>query len=206
MMRRWFDRLGAAPTRRGFVLLAGALATGYFLVRMIEGAEFFGSFMEAAAIAFATMVLLATTHNLLSGDDVEEAEMAGARVRFGTARKAVGALARRVDAHTRATGQRLLDLEREVFKETTSGSNRQEKTVLPATRRTAPDGTRRMGERSGSSNGRPSPHERREQIVREDKKLKRDVDDALEEWDRLLEDDPPKRARTAAPERMRERA
>lgn len=52
-----------------------------------------------------------------------------------------------------------------------------------------------MGERNGSRNGHPSPHERREQVVREDKELKREVDDALKEWDRLVEGD----SREAAP-------
>jgi hypothetical protein len=46
-----------------------------------------------------------------------------------------------------------------------------------------------MGERNGTRNGRPSPHERREELVREDRQLKREVDDALQEWDRLLEAD-----------------
>jgi hypothetical protein len=47
-----------------------------------------------------------------------------------------------------------------------------------------------MGERNDSQNGQPSPHERREEIVREDRELKREVDDALKEWDRLAESDP----------------
>lgn len=46
-----------------------------------------------------------------------------------------------------------------------------------------------MGERSGGENGR-SPHERREEAIREDRALKREVDEALREWDRLEEGSP----------------
>jgi len=46
-----------------------------------------------------------------------------------------------------------------------------------------------MGERSGGENGR-SPHERREEAIREDRALKREVDEALREWDRLEEASP----------------
>jgi hypothetical protein len=47
-----------------------------------------------------------------------------------------------------------------------------------------------MRENGTSRNGHPSPHERREEALREDERLKREVDDALKEWDRLEEDDP----------------
>jgi hypothetical protein len=49
-------------------------------------------------------------------------------------------------------------------------------------------GDRSVGEQSGDNNGR-SPRERREEALREDEKLKREVDEALREWDRLLEGD-----------------
>jgi Pup-like protein len=45
-----------------------------------------------------------------------------------------------------------------------------------------------MGEENGDQNGR-SPHERREDVRRRDEELKREVDEALEQWDRLLEAD-----------------
>jgi hypothetical protein len=131
MIRRWFNQLGSAPSvRKAFVLIAFALAGGFLLVRLIQGAAFFGAFMQGLGMAFAVMVVLAVAHGLLDDRDVEEAEMAGARVRFGArfgaARRAVGALERRLDAHARSTDQRLLDLERKVFKETAADSARQE--------------------------------------------------------------------------------
>ncbi|MEA2148358.1 MAG: hypothetical protein QOD69_188 [Solirubrobacteraceae bacterium] len=43
-----------------------------------------------------------------------------------------------------------------------------------------------MSERSGSENGR-SPQERRDEALREDRALKREVDEALREWDRLID-------------------
>lgn len=43
-----------------------------------------------------------------------------------------------------------------------------------------------MGERSGNENGR-STKERRDEALREDQELKREVDEALREWDRLIE-------------------
>ena len=62
------------------------------------------------------MVLMKTAQAFWRGDDVEEAE-AGVGV-FGSASLARrwGRSKRRLDAHTRSTDQRLLDLEREVFK------------------------------------------------------------------------------------------
>jgi hypothetical protein len=48
---------------------------------------------------------------------------------------------------------------------------------------------RRMGEESGDRNGK-SPHERREEVERRDKELKREVDEALEDWDRVLDGEP----------------
>lgn len=44
-----------------------------------------------------------------------------------------------------------------------------------------------MGDRSADQNGQ-SPQERREQAIREDRELKREVDEALREWDRLDRD------------------
>jgi len=49
---------------------------------------------------------------------------------------------------------------------------------------------RTMGERSGDSNGRP-PRDRRDEALSKDSELKREVDEALREWDRLLEGNPP---------------
>jgi hypothetical protein len=46
-----------------------------------------------------------------------------------------------------------------------------------------------MGERSGDTNG-SSPQKRREEAIREDRELKREVDEALREWDRLEERSP----------------
>lgn len=46
-----------------------------------------------------------------------------------------------------------------------------------------------MGEPSGDTNG-SSPQKRRERAVREDQELKREVDEALREWDRLDERSP----------------
>jgi ribulose 1,5-bisphosphate synthetase/thiazole synthase len=127
MIRRWFERLGGAPPVRKAVVLAAAALGGVFVaVRLIERATFFGTLMQAFGLAFAAMVVLATAQALLENKDVEETEVAGTRLRFGAARRAVGALERRLDAHTRATDQRLLDLEREVFKESTADSGRQE--------------------------------------------------------------------------------
>ncbi|MDX6561244.1 MAG: hypothetical protein QOD65_1058 [Gaiellales bacterium] len=47
-----------------------------------------------------------------------------------------------------------------------------------------------MGQQSGDRNGK-SPHERQVEVVRRDKELKREVDEALEEWDRALEGEHP---------------
>lgn len=127
MIRRWLDRLLSGPAAsKGIVLLAAAVGGVFLIVRLIESAAFFDAFMQAAGIAFAVMVLCATGQALLRGDGLKEAEVAGWRMRFSVARRAVGALERRLDAHTRATDQRLLDLEREVFKETATGSEKQE--------------------------------------------------------------------------------
>jgi hypothetical protein len=43
-------------------------------------------------------------------------------------------------------------------------------------------------DRNGSQNGHSSPHERREEHLREDERLKREVDEALDEWDRLMDE------------------
>jgi hypothetical protein len=50
-----------------------------------------------------------------------------------------------------------------------------------------------MAERSGDKNGR-WPQQQREEALREDRELKREVDEALREWDRLLEGDSPAQA------------
>lgn len=59
-----------------------------------------------------------------------------------------------------------------------------------------------MGEQSGDDNGR-SPQERREEAIREDRALKREVDEALREWDRLEEGS---RAPLAEPARQARRS
>lgn len=58
-----------------------------------------------------------------------------------------------------------------------------------------------MGDRSADQNGQ-SPQERREQAIREDRELKREVDEALREWDRLERD----RGESAAAPTQRARA
>lgn len=121
MVRDWWRRLSGLPLEKPIVVFALTVAMVFGAVRLIEGASFFSTLTQAAGIAFALMVVLAIARGLWRGDDVEEAEAAGWRLRLGVARKAVGALERRVDAHTRATDQRLLDLEREVFKNGNSG-------------------------------------------------------------------------------------
>jgi hypothetical protein len=128
MIRRWLGRFKGGPaSRKGLVVVAAIGGIAFLTVRLVQGAVFFDSFMEAAGIAFAVMVLGLTGGTVVTkGDDLEEAEFAGWRMRFSVARKAVGAVERRLDAHTKATDQRLLDLEREVFKETPAGSEQQE--------------------------------------------------------------------------------
>jgi len=121
MLRDWWRRLSGAPLERPIVVLALAVGAAFLVVRLIDGAAFFAAFTQAGVVAFTLLVLLATAHAVWRGDDLEEAEAGGWRVRFSVARKAVGALERRVDANTRATDQRLLDLEREVFKNDNSG-------------------------------------------------------------------------------------
>jgi hypothetical protein len=127
MIRRWFGRLGKAPPiRKAAVLFALLLGVAYLTVRLVQGSEFFAACTKAFGLAFIAMVVLATAHALLGDGDVEETEVAGTRLRFGVARRAVGALERRLDAHARATDQRLLDLEREVFKDAAPDSDEQE--------------------------------------------------------------------------------
>jgi hypothetical protein len=56
-------------------------------------------------------------------------------------------------------------------------------------------------DRNGSRNGHPTPEERREQHLREDRRLKREVDEALKEWDRLDDDAAPSQPAPAPAER-----
>jgi hypothetical protein len=127
MVRRWFTRLKAAPPAgRGIVVVALVAGIAFLVVRLVQGAEFFDAFMQAAAIAFAVMVLGATGHTLLRGEDLEEAEFAGWRMKFSAARRAVGALERRLDAHTKTTDERLLRLEKQVFPGAEAGTKKQE--------------------------------------------------------------------------------
>lgn len=121
MVQGWWHRLRGVPLERRMVGLALAVGTVFLAVRLIEGASFFGTFTQAGIVTFVLMGVLATARALWRGDDLEEAEAGGWKVRFSVARKAVGALERRLDAHTRATDKRLLDLEREVFKNDGSG-------------------------------------------------------------------------------------
>jgi len=121
MVRTCWRRLSGVSLGRLIVVLALAVGMVFLAVRLIEGAAFFGAFTQAAIVAFILLVVLATARTVWRGDDLEEAEAGGWRVRFSVARKAVGALERRVDANARSTGQRLLDLEREVFKNGNSG-------------------------------------------------------------------------------------
>lgn len=116
MVRDWRRRLRGVPLERPIVVLALAVGGVFLAVRLIEGATFFGAFTQAGIVTFVAMVVLTAARTIWRGDDLEEAEAGGLRMRFSAARRAVGALERRVDAHTRATNQRLLDLEREVFK------------------------------------------------------------------------------------------
>jgi hypothetical protein len=113
--------LSGVPPERPIVVLALAVGAVFLAVRLLEGTAFFGAFTQAGIVAFVLLLVLATARAVWRGDDVEEAEAGGWRVRFSVARKAVGALERRVDANARATNQRLLDLEREVFKNGDSG-------------------------------------------------------------------------------------
>jgi hypothetical protein len=126
MIRRRWGQLKSGPAGKRFVAVAALVGVVFLAVRLLEGAVFFAAFMQAAGIGFALMVLLATAHTLVRGAEVEEAEVAGWRMRFSVARRAVGALERRLDAHTRATDQRLLDLERTVFKQTAPGTEVEE--------------------------------------------------------------------------------
>jgi hypothetical protein len=70
--------------------------------------------------------------------------------------------------------------------ETAAGT--QEKAEIPG---------RHMADSLDGRNGRPSPKERAEELAREDARLKREVDEALREWDSALERD----EATAAAER-----
>lgn len=121
MVQDWWRRLSGIPLEKPIVVVALTVGIVFGAVRLLQGGSVFSTLIQAAGIAFALMVVLATARSLWHGDDVEEAEAAGWRLRLGAARKAVGALERRVDVHTRATDQRLLDLEREVFKNGDSG-------------------------------------------------------------------------------------
>ena len=50
---------------------------------------------------------------------------------------------------------------------------------------------RAMGDLSGDRNGSSPPERRDKTILDEDRELKREVDEALREWDRLVEGDRP---------------
>jgi hypothetical protein len=121
MAHDWWLRIRGAPLARRIVVIALVVALVFLGTRLIEGARFFTAFTQAGVIALLLMAVLATAHSLWRGDDLDEAEAGGVRLRFSAARKAVGAIERRLDAHTRSTDKRLLDLEREVFKNDGSG-------------------------------------------------------------------------------------
>ncbi|MDX6707887.1 MAG: hypothetical protein QOI48_3733 [Solirubrobacteraceae bacterium] len=121
MVRNSWRRLSGVPLQRPIVVLALAAGVVFLAVRLIERAPFFVAFTQAGVVAFVLMAVLATARALWRGDDLEEAEAGGVRMRFSAAHKAVDALARRVDARARATDERLLDLEREVFKDDGTG-------------------------------------------------------------------------------------
>ena len=111
----------ALTLARRIVVIAMVVALAFLSTRLIEGARFFTAFTQAGVIALLVMAVLATARALWRGDDLDEAEAGAVRLRFSAARKAVGAVERRLDAHIRSTDKRLLDLEREVFKNDGSG-------------------------------------------------------------------------------------
>ncbi|MDX6561245.1 MAG: hypothetical protein QOD65_1059, partial [Gaiellales bacterium] len=123
MVRDWFRRTRGGESLDERIAAAGLL-TGlvYLGVRLVQGGRFFGAFMEAGGIAFVLIIVLVVARAVARGDDVDEAKGPGGwGVKFRRARRAVGALERRVDEHIEATNERLLDLEREVFKEGDEG-------------------------------------------------------------------------------------
>ena len=87
--------------REPIVVFALTAAIIFGAVRLLEGASFFSTLTQAGVVAFVLMVLPATARSLWRGDDVEEAEAGGWRVRFSIARRAVGALERRTPIRTR---------------------------------------------------------------------------------------------------------
>jgi len=116
----WQQLMGVAPEKR---IVASALSAGivFLAARLVEGSTFYSAFTQAALVAFLLMVVLTTARSIWRGEELEEAEAGGWRMRFSVARRAVGAQERRLDAHIRATDERLLDLEREVFKNEKTG-------------------------------------------------------------------------------------
>jgi hypothetical protein len=123
MIRKLRKRLTTVVATRAIVVVAASIAGTYFVVRMTEGTDFFRTFMEAAALAFATMVVLSTAQGLLRGEHAESAQAPGGwGLTLRPARRAVGALEQRVDL----LAERVNDLDRAVFKEANSGSGEQE--------------------------------------------------------------------------------
>jgi hypothetical protein len=121
MVRRWWRRWRGRLVNAWIAGVGVVAGLVYLAVRLAEGAGFFDGFMRAAGIAFVLMVVLATARGVTK-EGVEEAEAPGGwRLKFGTARRAVGAVERRLDAHINATDERLLDLERAVFKDGEDG-------------------------------------------------------------------------------------
>lgn len=121
MVGKWSERLRGLHVGKAAVVPALVVSSAYLVIRLLEGAAFFGIVMRALAMAFGFMVVIATALKYWRGDDVEEAEIAGQRLRFGRARKAVGVLEQRVDAQMTAINQRLYDLETRVFKDKADG-------------------------------------------------------------------------------------
>jgi hypothetical protein len=132
MIRRWWRGLRAGPPGRWIVIFAGSVGLGYLAVQLVDGGAFFGSFMRAACVAFALMVLLSFGHSIARGGEFEEVEASASGFRaklrepLTRTRRAVGVLEQRVSSQMTTVNKRLYDLEKAVFKHDGSGTDEQE--------------------------------------------------------------------------------
>jgi hypothetical protein len=109
-VKGWRRRSGRAVAVAGLVAAAG-LSTG----RLLAGDEVHIALWIGCGSGLVVMAFAGAFQSFWGGERVEEAEAAGVRIRFGTARRAVTELDARMGHQFDRTNQRIYRLERAVF-------------------------------------------------------------------------------------------
>ncbi len=108
-------------------MLAGGIAIAFFVGGLLASASIFSSFVAGGVSAMIVMGVGGLAQGLWRGQEVEEVEGGGWRVRLAQAtRRPLRTLEQRVDSQMQHVNDRLFDLERAVFKDQAGEADRQE--------------------------------------------------------------------------------